>query len=264
MRCINIIYIISFLIYITSCTTDKEVGEFKDINELKSKWESYNFQDFQFVDMVPESNGSKIYHSLIDDPASFIKNNAIRVLETLYFTPNDSIPPRENIHYSLKYFEDPSSKYGDGKTIAIVYSTEWVEKTFNKSDSIGAIIETKGILLHELTHAYQLEPLGCGVYNDFGEYFAYVEGVADAVRILNNGFYDNKPKRGGNYLDGFQTTGYFISWIVNNKDKDFLRKFNRSAVQLNPWSFKNAFNHIYKNNYLMSFDNLWNEYQKSI
>ena len=48
--------------------------------------------------------------------------------------------------------------------------------------------ETRGVLLHELTHAYQLEPQGIGSYGTNRVFWAFIEGMADAVRVANGGF----------------------------------------------------------------------------
>lgn len=40
----------------------------------------------------------------------------------------------------------------------------------------------RAVLLHELTHAYQLEPQGIGSYGTNRVFWAFIEGMADAVR----------------------------------------------------------------------------------
>ena len=51
----------------------------------------------------------------------------------------------------------------------------------------------------------------------------------------------------------------FLEWLTT-KDKDFLRKFNKSALEVIPWSFDGAIKHILGNQY--SIDGLWNQYQE--
>ena len=70
--------------------------------------------------------------------------------------------------------------------------------------------------------------------------------MADAVRVINDGFHGetDRPK-GGSYKDGYRKTGYFLVWIQNTKDKDFLRKFNRTALEVVPWSWDGAIQHIF-------------------
>lgn len=93
------------------------------------------------------------------------------------------------------------------------------------------LFETRGVLLHELTHAYQLEPQGVGSYGDSPTFRAFIEGMADAVRIANGGFEGPSARpKGGSYMDGYRTTGYFLVWLRDHKDAEFLRKFNRSAL----------------------------------
>lgn len=41
--------------------------------------------------------------------------------------------------------------------------------------------ETQGVLLHELTHAYQLEPQGIGSYGTNKVFWAFIEGMAVPV-----------------------------------------------------------------------------------
>ena len=68
--------------------------------------------------------------------------------------------------------------------------------------------ETRGVLYHELTHGFQLEPQGIGSYGTNKTFWAMIEGVADAVRYLNGGFtLEDRPK-GGHYMDGYQEPGF--------------------------------------------------------
>jgi hypothetical protein len=84
--------------------------------------------------------------------------------------------------------------------------------------------------------------------------------MADAVRIANDGFSGQKDRpKGGNYMNGYRHTGYFLVWLRDHKDPDFLRKFNRSALEIIPWSFDGAIKHVLGKKY--SVDALWHEYQ---
>ena len=57
-------------------------------------------------------------------------------------------------------------------------------------------------------------------------------------------------------------TGFFLAWLQNTKDPDFIRKFNQSALKVVPWSFDGAIKYVLGNEY--SVDDLWNEYQKEV
>lgn len=65
-------------------------------------WNDYNVGTILFEDKAPESAGSDIYHRIIPDAESYIKEQARTVLATLYASPEDSIAPVHNIHYTLE------------------------------------------------------------------------------------------------------------------------------------------------------------------
>jgi hypothetical protein len=147
--------------------------------------------------------------------------------------------------------------------VSIFYSTRHVENSFRDNDTAKVLFETRGVLLHELTHAYQLEPQGIGTYGTNKVNWAFIEGMADAVRVAGGGFDGpNARPRGGHYMDGYRTTGYFLVWIRDTKDPDFLWKFNRSALEVVPWSFDGAVKHILGPKY--NIDDLWHEYQVAV
>ena len=139
---------------------------------------------------------------------------------------------------------------------------------FEGNDTAKVDFETRGVLLHELTHAYQLAPQGIGTYGTNKVYWAFIEGMADAVRVANGGFHGeaDRPK-GGNYMDGYRRAGYFFVWLRDTKDPDFLRKLNLSICDfcfklvktIFPWSFDGAIKHILGDKY--TIDGLWHEYQ---
>lgn len=138
-----------------------------------------------------------------------------------------------------------------------------IERSYGEQrDTARLMFETRGVLLHELTHAYQLEPQGIGTYGTNRTFWAFIEGMADAVRVANGGFGPDGRPRGGNYMDGYRTTGYFLVWLRDNKDPEFLRKFNRSALEVVPWSFDGAVKHILGGQY--DIDSLWHEYQVAV
>ncbi|WP_321332507.1 basic secretory family protein [uncultured Bacteroides sp.] len=225
-------------------------------------WEHYSVGTVLFEDKAPETKGSDIYHRIIPDAESYIKEQARTVLSTLYDSPEDSIPPVSKIHYTLENIEGISAKGGDHGDITIFYSTRHIEKSFAENDTAKLFFETRGVLLHELTHAYQLEPQGIGSYGTSRSFWAFIEGMADAVRVANGGFGPNARPKGGNYMDGYRTTGYFLVWLRDHKDPEFLRKFNRSTLEVIPWSFDGAIKHVLGKEY--NVDDLWHEYQVAV
>ncbi|MDE6490905.1 MAG: basic secretory family protein [Muribaculaceae bacterium] len=224
-----------------------------------SCWNDYNVGEIRFYDKSPETEGSRIYRSIVPDPGDYISRQARRVLNTLYFSPADSIVPVDVLHYTILDTDGISAKGGGGGEVSIFYSTRHVEKSFAGNDTARVDFETRGVLLHELTHAYQLEPQGVGDYGSSKIFRAFIEGIADAVRVINGGFHGDADRpRGGSYTDGYRHAGYFFAWLCDNKDPDFLRKFNRSALDVVPWSFDGAIKHVLGPGY--DIDSLWQEY----
>lgn len=259
MRKIHFLYAIGLLMGMGACSSlPKNHAE-----QGAAAWESYNVGTILFEDKAPETNGSDIYHRIIPDAESYIKAQAREVLATLYGSPEDSIPAVDKIHYTLEDIDGISAKGGGNGEVTIFYSTRHIEKSFAENDTAKLFFETRGVLLHELTHAYQLEPQGIGSYGTNRVFWAFIEGMADAVRVANGGFDGPgaRPK-GGNYMDGYRTAGYFFVWLRDNKDPEFLRKFNRSTLEVVPWSFDGAIKHILGEEY--TIDGLWHEYQVAV
>lgn len=232
----------------------------KEAARAEQAWNNYFVGNILFEDKAPESDGSRIYHSIIPNPEAYISQQAHTVLNTLYFSPKDSVVPVHTLHYTLKDSKGISAKSGGDGEVSIYYSTRHIAKSFEGNDTAKVFFETRGVLLHELTHAYQLAPQGIGTYGTNKVYWAFIEGMADAVRVANGGFHGeaDRPK-GGNYMDGYRRAGYFFVWLRDTKDPDFLRKFNLSTLEIIPWSFDGAIKHVLGNEY--SVDALWHEYQ---
>ena len=107
-----------------------------------------------------------------------------------------------------------SAKGGGNGDVTIFYSTRHIEESFAANDTAKLFFETRGVLLHELTHAYQLEPQGIGSYGTNRVFWAFIEGMADAVRVANGGFDGpNARPKGGNYMDGYVTTKILNSCV---------------------------------------------------
>lgn len=260
MKKIILLTLCSLFIVFASAQISEESTTIKS-NATEKRWENYFVGDVKFTDLSPDTKGSEIYNHIIPNPDKYIKESARKVLQTLYFTPKDSIPKLKTIEYTIKDYDGISAKGGSGSIVDIVYSTRWIEKCFAEKDTTKLDFETRGVLYHELTHAYQLEPQGCGTYGDGGAYWAFIEGMADAVRLANGSFTAKDRPKGGTYMSGYRTTGFFLYWIAQTKDKDFLRKFNRSTLEVIPWSFDAAFKHILGKSSNCQIDNLWKEYQ---
>lgn len=227
------------------------------------KWRKYDVGEILFNDKAPQTEGSQIYNRLIPNPEEYIAGCAREVLATLYFSPKDKVTPVQTLKYTLEDREGISAKSGGNGRVHIFYSARHVEKSYKGSGDEKVFFETRGVLLHELTHAYQLEPQGIGTYSTNKTFWVFIEGMADAVRVANGGFYGEQDRpKGGHYTKGYRYAGYFFVWLRDNYDPDFLRKFNLSTLDVVPWSFDGAIKHVLGEQY--DIESLWHEYQVSV
>ena len=143
-----------------------------------------------------------------------------------------------------------------------------------------AVFEIRGVLIHEFTHLVQKTvPYNNG---DNMNYFACIEGFADAVRCacggvtdynrwyvaLNAGAYHD-PNRTENGKFGpyvwqvpYGVSGYFMSWL-RYYDGDFLRKLSQTMVSMKgDWSLENAVKYILGAD--ADIQKLWEEYIEDV
>lgn len=97
----------------TLTTSKPETSTLVVIEETDSFWKDYFIGNIVFEDKAPQSEGSHIYHNLIPDVEAYIGKQARTVLNTLYFSPEDSIAPVYNLHYSLEDSDGVSAKGGE-------------------------------------------------------------------------------------------------------------------------------------------------------
>lgn len=236
--------------------------------KIEQQWSNYNPGKINFTLESPETEGAAIYTAIVKDPDSYITDNARRVIQTLYFSPDDSIPDITDIDYVVHDFDGISYKSGDGNRVRIDFSTGWVEKSFAGGDTLKVDYETRGVIYHELTHAFQHCPQGAGVYDGKSPCWAFIEGMADAVRVacgcFDQDFSAVDRPRGGSWMSGYRQTGYFLYWLSLTKDKDFIRKFNRTAIDVVPWSWNEAMFHILGRDEKNTVENLWAEYMNTV
>lgn len=224
---------------------------------LVTDWEDFRYPAVDFEVLAPETKGAAIYADLVQDPDTYLKYHVRKVAEILFYTAKDTMNDVQTIHYTLKDYDGVSAKSGNPPAIYIEYSTRHIEKSANES-LYKLDFETRGVLYHELVHAYQFEPKGIGSYSTNKEFWACIEGMADAVRA-ESGFFDMSTRKpGGNWMDGYRTTGFFIQWL-KTKDPDAIRKFHLTVRDLDVWSFDKAIKCIFGEE--SGIESMWNEYQ---
>ncbi len=221
-------------------------------------WDTFHYPEINFVNKAAGTEGWNIYNRIVPNPHQLIKECILGVLKTLYWSPADSIPNIRKINYTIEDVKGISAKSGGVPEISIFYSTRWVEQAAKKGGDDQVLYETEGVLYHELVHGFQLEPQGIGSYGTNKTFFAFIEGMADAVRAHNHYFPITNRKPGGHWMDGYQTTGFFLEWLTT-KDEEFLKKFNQSTLHVIPWSFDGGIQYVLGDEY--TTEGLWSEYQ---
>ena len=229
---------------------------FFDTN-LNANWEDFKYPEIDYEVIDPETKGAAIYAGLVQNPDEYIRYHARKVAEILFYSAKDTMNDVQKVHYTLKDYDGVSAKSGNPANTSIVYSTQHIEKSANES-LYKLDFETRGVLYHELVHAYQFEPKGIGSYSTNKTFWACIEGLADAVRAQAGYFDMSTRKPGGNWMDGYRTTGFFIQWLTT-KDPDAIRKFHETVRDLDEWSFDKAVKRMFGED--ASIEGLWNEYQ---
>ncbi|MCP4243315.1 MAG: PKD domain-containing protein [bacterium] len=202
------------------------------------------------------STGSQLVARLIPDLEGFIEEIALGVCKSLYKEVSE-VPVFDELVFELEYREGVAYKAGSGKRITVNLSTKYLEEQYQSGGDEAILYEIAGVNWHELTHAYQHVPQNCGSYKNGTEFFGFIEGTADAVRILAGYHNTRKPHPGGSWKEGYTTSGFFIEWLQKNRDPEFLYKLNQSCLTYDPWSYDQACQEIFG----VGVQRLWDEYQ---
>ncbi len=217
-------------------------------------WEQFCYPKINFVNTTLGGNGD-LYQELVPKPLELINKVSLDVCKMLYRSI-DEIDILEVLDYSIEDIETISAKGGNPPHINIFFSSSYLKNKKGIMSDEELIAEITGVLYHELAHGYQYSPKGAGAYAQGTDFFGFLEGIADYVR-LNAGYSSYKYRKvGGHWNDGYKTTAFFIDWL-QSKDEDFVYKLNQSAKTYIPWSWDKACQDILSS----PVQDLWNEYQ---
>lgn len=223
-------------------------------------WVDFLYPNIEFVDEDKVSEGSQIFHQLVSNPDSLFNSCILNVCKILYREQSE-IPVKKLFKFNLRNTQGVAATGGDSTTIDMFLNTNYITGFYNnhnKSDE-ETLLEITGIIIHELTHAYQHSPKGAGGYVNRSEHFSCVEGMADATRLKAGYISPKFRKPGGHWDDGYKTTGFFIDWM-STQDADFIYKMNQSTLTIIPWTWDKATIQILDKPIL----DLWIDYQKYI
>jgi PKD repeat protein len=240
-------------------TLDCVVAQDDAPDVVHDRWSSFKYPKVIVVDKDRgETAGSALVHKLIPDLESFIQKIALGVCQKLY-TSAEEVPEFEQLTFVLEDYRGVAGKSGHPPKITIQMSTRYLERQHARMGDEAIKYEIAGVNWHELTHAYQHIPKEAGSYQRGTDHFGFIEGTADAVRILAGFHKTREPRPGGHWNDGYTTTGFFIAWLTRHRDPDLLYKLNQSCQTLTPWSWDQAAKTIVDDQ--TSVAQLWKEYQ---
>ncbi|MCK5148425.1 T9SS type A sorting domain-containing protein [bacterium] len=224
-------------------------------------WDTFAYPTVNFIDNTTGSKGSNVYHDLIDDPVQFNQLHCREVCRLIYEDQSD-VPLLTKLEYKLDDLGGtPSYKWTAGpNSIGIAFNTVYLANVWESSnhDKDAVLYEIRGVLYHEETHGYQYSPRGCGGYEGGTDFFGFIEGLADFVRIRAGFHLTRSPDVNSQHKwnSGYTTTGFFIAYLQQEFDPNFAVALNGTAKTMNPWSWEAACQQILGK----SIQELWDGY----
>lgn len=201
------------------------------------------------------SAGAQLFRALVPDSSivSYVDDIAQKVAQILYVSPSE-VPAFSTLELHIESWnDDPNGvawKAGNPPRIIVNVNGFHLERVQNAGGNVAE--EVKGVLFHEMTHAYQHARSGVDI--------SAIEGTADAVRYLAGYIPLSNRRAGGSWTSSYQTTGFFLVWIQQQKGfSRFVHDFNQQAKPgtAGVWSWDSAiFNTTGQHVQL-----LWDEYQ---
>ncbi|MFG6449691.1 basic secretory protein-like protein [Roseateles sp. BYS180W] len=185
------------------------------------------------------SPGAELFKQLVPDAQAYILAIGSQVVQTLYRHPSE-VPAFGRMELRIERWQDEPKgiawKAGSpAEGIVVNVNAFYLERYAAKGGNVAQ--EVRGILFHEMTHAYQHYEGMAG---------AALEGVADWVRFKAGYQPESLRKPGGHWTDGYKTTSFFFAWLETHRGHaDFAPCFNATAKpsgarQVSPWSWEAA------------------------
>lgn len=217
---------------------------------MDMSWRSVTTPKIEFY--LNDSKGTKLFEELVGDKREYVYEICEIVCKILYKDPNE-VPVFEKLTFIIDDFDGVAWKDGDSPSITVAVSSRYLEDFNNKGGDIKE--EVKGILIHEITHAYQ--------HSKDMELFV-IEGIADLTRYLA-GYIDVKNRvLGGKFDSSYKITAFFFEYLNDKyiKQNGFLYELNQNA---NPkCNNRYGFEKFVESKCGEKVDLLWDDYQKSL
>ena len=237
----------------TDSITQKNVIKAMDINR---PWAGLQLPKVVVKLEDTESAGAKRLIKLLPNIEQAI-NEVTHDLVPMLYKNFTEVPEFEQVTFRLKWMDTLAYRAGDYSNMEIAFSSKYItERLANKPDE-QVTYELLGVLWHELTHGYQLFPQSATGSPE--ETHAFIEGVADLIRI-NAGFHKTRsPEPSETWLGGYTNTGFFLSWL-SKRYEAFEHQFNATATELPDWTFAAAIEYVTGE----KVEKLWQEYQAEL
>lgn len=228
-------------------------------------WEGFHYPKVILAHEDTDSKGFKRVSRIVPDLTAAINKVSLAVCKNLYRNITQ-VPEFETVTFQYNWSDVLAARGGSGKNMQLYFSTRYLQHALADQPDDIVKYEIYGVFWHELVHGYQSQPETVNdLYSPGHDYYAFLEGVADLVRIRGRHHLTRSPDVGhvnrqtqinDRYLSGYTTTGFFLNWIADNYDADFTYKFNQSPLTIKPWSFKAAIKDILNKD----VDVLWEKY----
>lgn len=231
------------------------------------KWEQFNYPKVSLVIEAEGHEGITKYQELVKEQGyegieDWVQHCCLVVANELYYTQEEAnAMDVQEIVYKLNDGGALSYKDGASPTIEIGFDLNHLIKFINEYGKDAARDEIYGVLCHEIAHGYQQVPQSAGGYQVGTEFFGFIEGTADLVRLNTGGFNPPRfPKPGGEYNSGYNITAFFYLWISKTFGDTFLKDLNKTAATYEKWSFDKAVRELFG----VPAEVLWLQYQQDL
>lgn len=225
-------------------------------NNADDAWALFKAPVVEFVNNDTSANG-RMFASFISNPDSLEKAVDLKVCRLLYKTP-DEVPEISKVLLVVKDMEGVAYTSGLEKPTekTTVFSSRYLKSVNDRLKERAKIInEIDGVITHETVHIYQKSSK-----KHTSDHGSVIEGIADAIRYWAGVDSISRRKKGGTWTGAYTTTGFFIIWLQENYDKDFLYKLNKYIGNNDEFHWDEAMKKLLNK----PVQTLWDEYQAAI
>jgi hypothetical protein len=199
--------------------------------------------DFQNLD---PAGGGKVFTDNVKNPTDFVQSLARRVCAQLYRSAPE-IPDIPKITLIIQPIANiPSNITGSANGNTATFNSNFFVPFAMTHTPDDILYELSGLGAHLISFMYERGPAPAGV----------LSGVNDFVRYRLGYLRDSNRRKGGNWDDGYQTTGFFFAYLDDHYP-NFVYRLNL----VNGTSYNvNAFI-VFTGQDVLT---LWNEYQATL